>query len=492
MATRNTLGWALWGLGWLLKLLFALCAVALPLAGVWIASSLAAHHDGPLWASLIAGALCFPLLPIAWDLWATYRHRRRDTARPRVLTLVDRMVLRTLAINLVFVGGLLAAFPGSVFEALSTRGDWMLEHSRAAWATDARGHLFATAERLRWLHEATHENAYEELIDADLVGGDDVVDPQAGQTDPIDLVRPNPQEPTSPAVSPEQLTRKDGWPFEAELHPAAVDLPDDVETSYQAVAQYIAAQEPDPTLRIKALHDYVADRVAYDVPALLADRFPPQDADAVFERKTAVCAGYASLLAAMGKEAGVEIVVVVGDSRDDDGMFDGRGHAWNAAKVDDKWFLIDATWDAGYVNGDTFTKRYSTTYLFTPPRAFVASHLPDDPKWQLLPEPVSHGDFLRIPALRPNFSAFGFELLDPVRARHTVDRGQTLRLSFANPHRFRIAGSIRGEGDTQGERCAVDQARTTLDCTFDEVGAQQVVLFGPEGAYMGEIFVEVR
>ncbi len=485
---RSKAGWAGWALSWGFKLGFAVTAVLLPLLGVWIASSLAAHHDGPLWASLVAGALCFPLLPVAWDLVARWRRSRNPAPRRRVLTTFDRLLLRTLAINLVFVGGLLGLFPASAFEAVSTRGDWMLGGSQAPWAERVRGGVFGVAERLQWLHEATHENAYEDLIDPALTRThDDSTAPKPGQTRRRD-------EPSAPAVSPSDLYTADHWPFTPTLHPLVANVPAEAETSIEGVARYIATHETDPVQRVKALHDYVADRIAYDVPALEAGRYPPQDAQAVFERGTAVCAGYATLLAAMGEAVGVEIVVVVGDSRDGNGLFDGRGHAWNAVNIADQWFLIDATWDAGHVNGSTFTKQYEANYFMTPPEVFAATHMPDDPKWQLLDKPLVPGEFIRQPHLRPGFAALDLELVGPQRARHSLRRNQTLTLNFTNPHAFRISGNVRPvEGDPDAsEFCETNQERTSMVCPFPNSGRQSVLLFGPEGAFLGKIYVDVQ
>jgi transglutaminase-like putative cysteine protease len=81
-----------------------------------------------------------------------------------------------------------------------------------------------------------------------------------------------------------------------------------VETSIDSVAKYIVSKETDPVLRVKALHDYVADRIAYDAESYFAGVYPPQDAETVFRTRKSVCAGYAQLLEALGKAAGVEIV----------------------------------------------------------------------------------------------------------------------------------------------------------------------------------------
>ncbi|MBL4683834.1 MAG: hypothetical protein JKY37_04535 [Nannocystaceae bacterium] len=483
---RSKLGWAIWGTGVSLKLVFVAVAVLLPLFGVWTASSLAAHHDGPLWVSLVVGALCFPLLPLGLDLLASWRRRRRPYVRPHVLTRFDRLVVRTLGINAVFVAGLLALFPASAFEALSTRGDWMLGNATTPWAEQTRNVLFRAAERLSWLHQATHSNAYEDLIDPALTRtqSDDSGPRRAGKTRRT-------IEPSVGTVSPSELYRADGWPFADTLHPAVVALPPEHETSIDAVARYFVQQETDPVQRVKALHDYVADRVAYDVPALRSGSFPPQDAESVFQRRTAVCAGSAALLAALGKAAGVEIVVVVGDGRDSNGLFDGRGHAWNAIKLEGRWYLSDPTWDAGHVSGDTFTRAYKSSYFLTPPEVFVATHMPDDPKWQLLETPLSKGDFIRQPHLRPSFASLDFELLEPVRARHSVSVGDTFELRFANPHGFVISGSVRAAEDSRGTRCKTHDNRTQMTCELPEPGKQKIALFGPEGVYMGQIHLDV-
>src|SRR6185503_16173663 len=94
-------------------------------------------------------------------------------------------------------------------------------------------------------------------------------------------------------------------------------LPASAETSIASVAQYIAQRETDPWMRVKALHDYVADRVSYDVEALRSKTYPPQDAQTVFRTRRSVCAGYANLLAALGAAAGEDIVVIGGDARND-------------------------------------------------------------------------------------------------------------------------------------------------------------------------------
>lgn len=130
-----------------------------------------------------------------------------------------------------------------------------------------------------------------------------------------------------------------------------------------------------------------------------------------------MCAGYAKLLEALGKAAGEEIIYVIGDARTQTSDLSGQGHAWNAAKVKGQWYLIDATWDSGYVDRSSgFTKNYRTEYLMPPPEVMVISHFPKDPAWQLLSNPLPLGEFLRQPMMKPKFFADGLQLVSPVRS----------------------------------------------------------------------------
>lgn len=451
------------------KLGFASLAVATPLLGVWIGSSLAKASDGPVWLPIATGALCFPVLPLLWE--AVARWRRRKAGKP-ILTLADRLILRTLSINLVFVGSLLALYPSTVFTALSEHGDWMLESAEAPWARDA---LHSAADRMQWLHELTHPNAYEEMIDPDATGEDEEVD---------DWGEFSWQPSDGGVTEPEEVYRGDAWPFEPELHPLVRELPVEEQDSPEEVGRYLAAHEDDPVQRLKAVHDYVADRVAYDVEALRTMKFPPQDAQTVLDTGIGVCAGYSQLVKAIGDAAGLEVVVVVGKTR---GGSD-RGHAWNAAEIDGAWYLLDATWDAGSV-GTAFNKRFRTRYFMTPPDVFLYDHFPDDDKWQLREEPLSMGDFLRRPDLEPSFFAFGFDLVSPTRS-NVVVQGRTVALELDNPNDFQVSAvSYAGESwDGPSVRCEVSGGES-IRCPLQQAGPNLVVMYGPDNMNMGQLAV---
>src|SRR6186997_1225020 len=96
-------------------------------AGMWLSSSLALYLNGPVWLAYVLGVLAFPALPLVWEARSARKRNRTGNVRPRFFTVWDRLVLRTLAVNLLIVCVLLARWPTVSFTALATRGDWFLE-----------------------------------------------------------------------------------------------------------------------------------------------------------------------------------------------------------------------------------------------------------------------------------------------------------------------------------------------------------------------------
>jgi len=286
------------------------------------------------------------------------------------------------------------------------------------------------------------------------------------------------------------------WPQPAQLHPLVARLPAEAEQSIAGVARYIADHESQHWLRIKALHDYVADRVAYDAEAYRKGEYPPQDAESVFRGRRSVCAGYANLLAALGEAAGEEIVVIGGDARLQGGDLTGEGHAWNAARIDGRWTLLDATWDAGHLSEGRFVKQYGTDYLFTPPEVQGVTHFPDEARWQLRQPPLDRGEFFRQPMMRARFYAEGLELLAPDRPQLRVE--EWLEVSIRNPRGRYFLGRYEGRDGGSGQDCEVeDGGSVAIRCRFGEEGTYRVLIFSGPRRYgtfqgIGEIEVQSR
>jgi uncharacterized protein YkwD len=174
-------------------------------------------------------------------------------------------------------------------------------------------------------------------------------------------------------------------------------------------AAYIVKNAKDPFDKIKKAHDLVALTIRYDAASFLAGRTPPQDYANVAKSRLAVCEGYSNLFKKLCDEMAVECDVVhgyargVGSSPFVDEEPSNSNHAWNVVAVENAWYLVDCTWDAGNLRGKSFQADYDTDYLFLKPEHFICNHFPENSRQQLLEKPVSAADFSRLPFYRPKF-----------------------------------------------------------------------------------------
>jgi transglutaminase/protease-like cytokinesis protein 3 len=282
------------------------------------------------------------------------------------------------------------------------------------------------------------------------------------------------------------------WPsHNNKLHPVVVDMPKSVETSIEAVAKYIAKVEKDPYQRIKALHDYVADRIAYDTESYFAGKYPPQDAQTVFKTHKAVCAGYANLLMELGRKIDEKIVVVEGISRNPNSKTGEEGHAWNAVEIDDSWYLIDVTWDSGKVSKEGFKKEYTSDYLLVPPEVMKIAHYPDNVDWQLLSSPITYQTFLEQPMMRPKFFAESFKLILPTSLTTKVEGRANIIIE--NPKNRWVLADLNKQGENSLKDCQVRRSlQTSISCQLPSPGNYEVSLFSSKQEtgtyrYMGSL-----
>lgn len=464
-------------------------ALALPLLGAWTASSLAAYANGPRNLAILVGLLGFPILPLAWDAIAKARQNKADRARRQILTFGDRLWLRTFALNAIFVVTLFATKPQSAVRALQARGDWMLDHRSAPWANQARTVLHGAADALEWIYRSDHDNPYEhddggKKIDegshdrkpAPVRRGDsEVVTPDSKNADAgVAQVAEDADAGSDLVLVP---NANDAWPSARTPLPFAVDVPTNDEASPTTVANYLKQNASDELTRARAVHDYVASHIAYDVVSFSnPSKRSPQDADAVFARKTGVCEGYARLFETIAKSAGLESELVTGDAKGAGNEVDGRGHAWNAVKANGQWYLVDSTWDAGFVDDNAFTKKYTSEYLFAPPAVFGVDHFPTLAKWQLRTPTITRGDFMRAPQMRPIFFANGSTLQSPDRSQITVNGVAEADVLLPKNRPMYLAAV--SEKDDARNRCEVTRGATShVKCVLPVSGTYRILFF---------------
>lgn len=324
---------------------------------------------------------------------------------------------------------------------------------------------------------------------------------------------------------PKPPTSNQYWPWKnyRSIDPVVTNIPSDIETSIQSVAEYIAREQKNPYLQVKALHDYVVSRVTYDLDVLKTGIRPSQDAKTVFQTHKAVCEGYAKLFAALGRSIGLNVVYLEGNIRRDLAPVDlipsslrfinvGYNwtlHAWNAVKIKDQWQLIDTTWDDSYSYESGIS--YNTNYLIPPPEAMIISHLPDLPIWQLLKQPINQDNFEKQPILTPHFFSEELNLVSPEQYESSVQKTAVIEINSPANYQKKIEANFTKAKKTelsiqellgynqsnQGKELEFQPClsqnntpnKTQISCQFPDKGDYQVIIFsaGEKNIPIGEL-----
>jgi len=117
----------------------------------------------------------------------------------------------------------------------------------------------------------------------------------------------------------------------------------------------------------KAIYDYVAKNIAYDVEKFKTNDFHWDDSALKTQQlKKGVCQDYAYLAIALLRASDIEARFI-------EGYTTGK-HAWVEASIDDKWLTMDPTWGAGYIQNNAFVKNYTEKYFDPKMKEFKKTH----------------------------------------------------------------------------------------------------------------------
>ena len=91
--------------------------------------------------------------------------------------------------------------------------------------------------------------------------------------------------------------------------------------------------------KAEAISRWIAEHIFYDYDKLNGLAAGVTDAEGVLRERRSVCQGYADLTLAMLQTVGIKTVL-------ESGLVGSEGHAWNVAKLDGEWVIMDNTWDS--------------------------------------------------------------------------------------------------------------------------------------------------
>ena len=213
-----------------------------------------------------------------------------------------------------------------------------------------------------------------------------------------------------------------------------VATPIAMEGNMRTLVEYLIRGTKTDKEKARAIAVWIASRVDYDdiknqkiMQYVEKNKgVVPNTGDAFVTRK-GVCLDFALLFTKMAMYADIPSYVVLGYAGSVT-MKDMNGgktikHAWNVAKLDGKWYLLDVTWASDNLQDKKMTdfqysrdlakrqkgsvsvyheskrnslrKTFKEQWFLTPPAEMIKTHFPDDAKWQLLAPPVTAKEFFK-------------------------------------------------------------------------------------------------
>lgn len=154
-----------------------------------------------------------------------------------------------------------------------------------------------------------------------------------------------------------------------------------------SIARYIQSNYKTDMDKLSAIYSWIVTNIRYDKDSMYHinwSMYPDEKIAATLRRKRGVCENYAALFTDIAMKCGFRSFVVSGYTKQS-GSVNSAGHSWCAVSLENKWYLCDPTWDAGFSG--------KAMYFLVSPVQFIQTHMPFDPLWQLLDNPITDHEF---------------------------------------------------------------------------------------------------
>ncbi|QXP78125.1 MULTISPECIES: transglutaminase domain-containing protein [Winogradskyella] len=153
----------------------------------------------------------------------------------------------------------------------------------------------------------------------------------------------------------------------------------------------------------------------------------------LLKHKKTMCTGYAYLIKELCFIANIESEIIDGYARSVDSNIENLespNHSWNTVKLDNKWYLCDATWSSGYmINSSLFIPDYNDGYFLTDPILFAKNHYPIQKKW-FLNNNLIHSTFISEPIVYGETFKQQIIPISPKKLNTTIKKNEEINFSF--------------------------------------------------------------
>jgi hypothetical protein len=164
------------------------------------------------------------------------------------------------------------------------------------------------------------------------------------------------------------------------------------------IALYLTKDLKQKEEKVRAIYIWVTHNIQYDM-ALVNNPITYTEetniADEALKNRKGVCEHYAQLFNRMCTAIGITSYVISGYTRQSEGAtIDPLNHAWTGVVINNQYYLVDATWDAGYFDKSTYVHEFQDEFFLLEPKEFIKTHMPFDPIWQFHNNPITHTEYM--------------------------------------------------------------------------------------------------
>lgn len=182
-------------------------------------------------------------------------------------------------------------------------------------------------------------------------------------------------------------------------------FPESVQHSTLSVSKQIQKKFNNPKNQLKAAFFWTSNSIDYATEQVRKNLEYSSKEHLIsisMKSKRAVCQGFSEVFNEICHQLGFEAYVVSGYTSQENSIFSNTGHAWNAIKINNEWYLFDPTWAAGHYlirnsrtnnKSSNYIKTFSAEYYKIPPEEFIKTHMPFDPLWQLSNQVITYKQF---------------------------------------------------------------------------------------------------
>lgn len=181
--------------------------------------------------------------------------------------------------------------------------------------------------------------------------------------------------------------------------------------------------------RVRAIFIWIAFNIEFDIENMFDTSIHEPSEEKILntiKTRRGICEDYALLFHRLCTEIGIKSYIIKGYTKQNDEI-NNIPHSWNAAFVNEKWYLFDPTWGAGFVKDRKFEKKLNSTYFMIEPSKMIKTHMPYDYLWQFMEHPFSAQDFEDGYRWSDNFY---FDYQDSIKAYEAQTKDERIQSSI--------------------------------------------------------------